>query len=113
MGSYRPLEDERNYLAHGCFGICPDNPTILFWVAADDYVRFQREVLPREARGEIADDRHAELKKKMYGYRVLDLEALYNHMEKFWWAIFYFNGYLADPSNPLRIQEFDRLRGAL
>jgi hypothetical protein len=30
-------------------------------------------------------------------------------MEQFWWAIFYFNGYLREPKNAGRAAEFQRL----
>jgi hypothetical protein len=46
----------------------------------------------------------------MYVYRRSDLEAIYNDMESFWWAAFYFNGYLRAPTDPGRIAEFEKLR---
>jgi hypothetical protein len=106
---YGSLEAERNYLAHGCFGICPKDPTLLFWIPVKDHVWFQTEVLSKESRGEIAEDRHARLKEKMYVYRLSDLENIYKQMEEFWWATFYFNGYLREPNNEGRVEEFRRL----
>jgi hypothetical protein len=61
---YGSLEAERNDLAHGCFGVCDEDPTILFWIHVKDYVWFQTEVLSKESRGEIAEDRHARLKQR-------------------------------------------------
>jgi hypothetical protein len=106
---YGSLEAERNDLAHGCFGICPKDPTILFWISAKDHVWFQTEALSKESRGEIAEDRHTRLKENMYVYRLSDLEGVYKKMEEFWWATFYFNGYLRDPNSAGRGEEFRRL----
>jgi hypothetical protein len=106
---YRSLEKERNDLAHGCFGACPQDPTILFWIHVKDHVWVQTEVLSKESRREIDGDRHARLKEKMFVYRLSDLENLYQRMEEFWWAAFYFNGYLREPSNTGRLAEFHRL----
>ena len=106
---YGSLEAERNDLSHGCFGICPQDPTVLFWIHVKDHVWFQTEVLSKESRGEIAEDRHARLKENMYVYRLSDLESVYQQMEEFWWVAFYFNGYLRDPRNPGRAEEFRRL----
>jgi len=107
---YTSLEKQRNDLAHGCFGICEQDTTVLFWIEVKDHVHFQTDTLTREARGDFPPDRHERLKKNMYVYRLSDLEMLYEDMEKFWWTIFYFNGYLRDPKNSYRIAEFDRLR---
>ena len=46
----------------------------------------------------------------MFVYRLSDLDALYAQMREFWWAIFYFNGYLREPNHSGRIDEFRRLR---
>ena len=69
-----------------------------------DHIWFQTEALSKESRGGIAADRHTRLKQKMYVYRLSDLESLYKQMEEFWWATFYFNGYLRDPEDTGRIQ---------
>jgi hypothetical protein len=106
---YQSLEAERNDLSHGCFGICFEDPTILFWIHVKDHVWFQAEALSKESRSEIAEDRHVRLKEKMYVYRLSDLENIYEQMEEFWWAGFYFNGYLRDPTNSGRQKEFHRL----
>ena len=107
---YGSLESERNALAHGCFGICPDDPSILFWIDTKEHVHFQTEVLALESRGETPQDRHGRLKENMFVYREADLAAVYEKMEKFWWAIFYFNGYMRDRGNPGRQEELERLR---
>ncbi|MGH8645899.1 MAG: hypothetical protein ACREX4_16140 [Gammaproteobacteria bacterium] len=109
MVVYGSLESDRNSLAHGCFGVCPEDSTILFWIDVKDHVHFQTEVLSKESRGEIPDDRHARLKEKLYVYSLSDLDDLHNKMEEFWWAVFYFNGYLRDPKNKWRAEEFTRL----
>jgi hypothetical protein len=109
MKVYTSLETERNALAHGCFGICPDDPSLLFWIDVKDHVHFQTETLSKESKGEFAADRHAILKEKLYVYRPTDLQSLHDDMEQFWWAIFYFNGYLREPKNAGRAAEFQRL----
>ena len=45
----------------------------------------------------------------MYVYSLNELENLYNRMEKLWFDIFYFNGYLRDVTNYLRQAEFKKL----
>jgi hypothetical protein len=45
----------------------------------------------------------------LYVYRSADLQSLYEDMEQFWWAIFYFNGYRREPKNAGRAAEFRRL----
>jgi hypothetical protein len=107
---YGSLESQRNALAHGCFGICPDDESLLFWIDIKHHVHFQAEILSRELRGEIADDRHKRLKENMFVYRLADLDTLYDDMEDFWWATFYFNGYLREPTNTGRVAEHEKLR---
>ena len=106
---YKYLEIQRNDLAHGCFGICPEDSSILFWIEVKHHVHFQMEVLSRESKGHFALDRHARLKDHMFVYRDKDLQVLYDEMEQFWWTIFYFNGYLRDPNNTGRKDEFTRI----
>jgi hypothetical protein len=110
MGVYASLEAERNALAHGCFGISDDDPTVLYWLDIKDHVHFQVEVLSNESKGNILPDRHVRLKANMFVYRIADLEMLYAQMKEFWWAMFYFNGYLRDPSNPGRATEIAKIR---
>ena len=111
MRVYSSLEAQRNALAHGCFGISDDDPNVLYWVDIKDHVHFQVEVLSKESRGEISADRHARLKQNMYVYRMADLEALYEQMKEFWWAMFYFNGYLRRPTEAGRFAELAKARG--
>jgi hypothetical protein len=68
------------------------------------------EVLSKETSGVIDDDRHARLTQHMYVYRQTDLDSLYEGMKEFWWAIFYFNGYLRRPADQGRIEEVAKLR---
>ncbi len=106
---YGSLERERNALAHGCFGICPEDETILYWTEVKEHVHFQVEVLSQEAKGLVGGDRHKKLKEAMFVYRLSDLEEIYREMEEFWWAMFYFNGYLRAPENAGRIAEYEKL----
>jgi hypothetical protein len=116
---YGSLENQRNALAHGCFGICDDDPSLLLWIDIRDHVHFQAEVLAKELRGEQLPDPHERLKKNMYVYRLADLDRLYEDMEQFWWAAFYFNGYLRRPNEPGRkvelqkVREFSQVKAAL
>ena len=88
MSVHKSLETERDYLAHGCFGVCPDDPSLLFCIAVKHHVHFQTATLSKESKGEFAAERHARLKKNLYVYRSTDLQRLYEDMEQFWWAIF-------------------------
>jgi hypothetical protein len=107
---YGSIEKERNTLAHGCFGICETDPDLLFCIDPKDHVHFIVETLSSEARGNISKDRHARLKENMYVYRKADLHKMYQDMESFWWAAFYFNGYLRRPAEAARIAELAKLR---
>ncbi|MXS82913.1 hypothetical protein ABD07_07345 [Nitrosomonas oligotropha] len=107
---YSSLENQRNDLAHGCFGICPDDADILFWIELKHHIHFQVEVLANEANGKFENDRHARLKPHLFAYRKSDLESLYSQMEEFWRIIFYFNGYLRNPSDLDRQAEYHRLQ---
>lgn len=109
LGVYKSLEDERNKLAHGCFGISDDDPDVLFWIEVKNHVHFQTDVLSVEARGVVSEDRHSRLKQNLYVYRRADLDALYSQMEEFWWTAFHLNGYLRDPRHPGRVEEFRQL----
>lgn len=86
LSVYSSLEAQRNSLAHGCFGTSPDDPTVLFWIDVKDNVHFIAEVISKESRGEIAEDRHSRLKQNMFVYRLSDLDSLYSEMEEFWWV---------------------------
>ena len=110
MRVYSSLEAERNALAHGCFGISNDDHSVLFWLDVKHHVQFQVQVLSKEAKGEFDVDRHAKLKENMFVYRLADLRALYGHMKEFWWAMFYFNGYLRKPNVSGRVADFYKLR---
>ena len=66
--------------------------------------------LAKELRGEQIPDPHERLKKNMYVYRQADLDMLYEDMEQFWWAAFYFNGYLRRPNDPGRQSDLKKLR---
>lgn len=109
LAVYKSLERQRNDLAHGCYGTCPEDPDILFWIDVKEHVHFQTETLALEHQGIIHEDRHKRLKANLFVYRMKDLHDLYEKMEQFWWATFYFNGYLRERQNPLRAQEFQKL----
>ena len=106
---YKSLEAQRNDLAHGCFGVCPDDSSLLFWIDVKHHVHFQTETLLKESNGEFTEDRHRRLKENLFVYRHTDLQTLYEDMEQFWWSIFYFNGYIREPSNAGRAAEFQRV----
>lgn len=41
MVVYGSLESQRNALAHGCFGVAANDPTVLLWIDIRDHVHFQ------------------------------------------------------------------------
>lgn len=107
---YASLEKERNALAHGCFGVSADDPSILFWVDIKDHVHFQTEVLAAELRGEPITNPHARLKEKLFVYRLNDLYDIYEQMERFWYNVFYFNGFLRRSSDAGMIERHKQIR---
>jgi hypothetical protein len=109
INEYGSLEKQRNKLAHGLFGICPDDEDLLFVIGIDRHVLWQADIIPKLDRGEIPADPHEGLKEHLYVYRLSDLESLHRQMEQLWWDLFYFNGYLRNSQNSLRIAEFQRL----
>lgn len=109
LAVYGSLETQRNALAHGCFGVCVDDPDVLFWIEMKHHVHFQTEVFSKEAAGVIDVDPHARLKQHIYVYRRSDLDELYSQMEELWWAVFYFMGYVRNPNDAGRVAELQRL----
>jgi len=109
IAEYRSLEAQRNKLAHGCFGVCPDDEDLLFVISVNHHVLWQADILPKHLKGNIRVDSHEGLKQHMYVYRISDLQSLYCQMEQLWWDMFYFNGYLRDPQNSGRVSEFRKL----
>jgi hypothetical protein len=109
IGEYRGLESLRNDLAHGCFGICPDDEDLLFVIKVEHHVRWQADILPKHLQGIIPDDSHQGLKENMFVYNMKDFEALNRRMTELWWDMFYFNGYLRDRTNPRRYAEFRKV----
>jgi hypothetical protein len=110
MRVYGSLEAERNMLAHGCFGRCDEDPSLLYCIEIKHNVHFIVETLSREARGDFSKDRHARLKEHLYVYRKADLVKIYVDMESFWWAVFYFDGYLRNPADKGRLAEREKLK---
>jgi hypothetical protein len=106
---YKGLEAQRNELAHGCFGVCPDDEDLLFVIGVRHHVLWQADILPKHLKGEIPVDSHEGLKQHMCVYRMSDLDALYRQMMQLCWDMFYFNGYLREPHNSGRLAEFRKL----
>jgi hypothetical protein len=109
MANYKSLESQRNELAHGCFGICPDDESLLFVIKVQYHSIWQADILPKHVKGIIPADSHQGLKEKMHVYRFSELEKLYSSMERLWFDIFYFNGYLRNTTNANRRTEFEKL----
>jgi hypothetical protein len=107
---YGSLEQERNALAHGCFGVAANDTSVLLWISVKDHVKFQTDVLARYARGESVPDPHARLKESLYVYTALGLSAIQRDMEQFWKAAMCFNSYLRFRSNPDQQMEFERIK---
>lgn len=106
---YKSLEAERNHLAHGVWGFAPDNPELMYWMDSRDHLHSNATILNNFKRGIFEEDTHRPIKERLFVYRLTDLEALHAEFEDFWWSLFHFNGYLREPENPGRIQEFERL----
>jgi hypothetical protein len=110
IADYGRLESHRNrYLAHGCFGVCPDDTDLLFVITVDDHVLWQADILPKHLKGIVPTDPHEGLKEHIYVLTKTDLDTLYLQMEQLWWDLFYFNGYLRAPSEAGRVAEFQKL----
>jgi hypothetical protein len=57
----------------------------------------------------MREDRHELLKKRMFVYKIKDLEQLYSDMKDCWQAAFNFNVYLRHPGQPIATQMFELL----
>jgi hypothetical protein len=106
---YGSLEKERNALAHGCFGVAGNDPSVLLWIDIRDHVHFQTEVLAQMASGKTPADPHARLRKNMFVYRTSDLQSLQRDMEHFWKASQKLNSYLRLPSRSPESEAFRQL----
>jgi hypothetical protein len=114
MVGYGSLERQRNDLAHGCFGVCPDDEDLLFVISVEHHVLWQADILPKLAKigseGSMpVPDPHQGLQENMYVYRLKEIERLHAEMEEQWWDMFYFNGYLRQRNDHRRVAEFQRL----
>jgi hypothetical protein len=109
MADYESLGLQRHTLAHSCFGICPDDDSLLFVIKVEHHVIWQADILPKLTKGIIPADSHEGLKQKMFVYKLSELEELYIRIKQFWFDLFYFNGYLRDRSNSGRQAEFAKL----
>ena len=109
ISDYKSLESERNALAHGCLGFarmmtaccCPHQGSTPRHLAS----RYSAETFKRDNTSRFPSG----VKGSDYVYSLNELENLYNRMEKLWFDIFYFNGYLRDVTNYLRQAEFKKL----
>ena len=110
ISAYASLEQQRNALAHGCFGVASNDESVLLWISVKDHARFQTNVLARSARGEVVVDPHKELKDRLFVYRKADLSELFREMEQFWDAARHFNSYLRFRPSPVQLSEFKRIQ---
>jgi hypothetical protein len=62
-----------------------------------------------ESKGIIRQDRHRILRENLFVYRLEDIENLYEDMEQMWFAVFHLSGFLREPSNPMRAEQFEKL----
>lgn len=105
---YASLEKERNCLAHGCFGVAANDPSVLLWIDIKDHVHFQTDILARLDRGDSIPDPHKRLKEHMYVYRKCDLAGIQEDMEQCWNAARHFNAYIRNRSGSGQLTEFKR-----
>jgi hypothetical protein len=120
MRVYESLEKERNALAHGCFGIASNDPSVLLWIDVKDHVHFQAEVLPKIHNGKSVANPHERLKNKMFVYHKADLLQILDNIKQLWETMNNFNCHLLNTSQVhylnevLRCsQEFPLIRDAL
>src|SRR5262249_25974674 len=73
ISDYKSLESQRNVLAHSCFGICPDDDSLLFVIKVEHHVLWQADMLPKHMKGMIPADAHEGLKQEMFVYRLPEL----------------------------------------
>lgn len=113
LATYGSLEKQRARLAHGCFGICPDDEDLLFVIPVAKHVLWQADILPKHLKGVIPADSHEGLKESLWVYRMADFDRLHSEMEQMWWDFFYFNSYLRAPHESPRAAEFQKLLKSL
>ena len=110
LKNYSRLGAHRNDIAHGIFGTCPDDASIVFWIHAKDYAHFNADVLHSEAQGEGLPDPHKKLRESLFVLKKSSLDLAYREIEELWWIVHYFLGYVKDPENFRRKAEFDKLK---
>lgn len=103
--AYKYLENERNCLAHGCFGVASNDESVLFWLAVKDHVEFQTTVLSKMANGIDVEDPHEHLRKRMYVYKSSDLSGIEDDMKSFRKLAGQFNVYLRFKTVPSRSEK--------
>jgi len=109
MVEYGSLEGQRNDLAHGCFGLCPDDESLLFMIKVEDHVLWQADILPKLDAGTFQGHPHQGLREKLWVYRMPDLDRLHADMKRLLWDMFHFNGYVRQPKHAGPNAEFQRL----
>jgi hypothetical protein len=80
------LEKERNYLAHGCFGVSISIPDHIVWVAQSDFLAFTA--------AHKANDKPFDLRSKQFVYELGTLERIAQEISEFYTQIGFFTGYL-------------------
>ena len=77
---HKSIEAERNALAHGIIGVCPDIPDGIIWLPANEQINIR--IQPQSSEFEFS--RYAELYSKSYVYRDSDLLKLLQDINWLW-----------------------------
>ncbi|HZW24743.1 MAG TPA: hypothetical protein VFF26_04590 [Gallionella sp.] len=110
---YSSLEKERNYLAHGVYGVCDEQRDILFLIPIKDHVTFMADIVPRLTRGDEVADPHFKLKLKMFVWKLAELHELQEQMRDFIWGAMAFNAHLRERGSESTSSQLERARNIL
>lgn len=70
---------------------------------------WQTDILSKHKRKLPIAEPHRGLQERLTVYRLKDLESLRSNIERLWWDLFYFNGYLRQMAESSEGQWLERL----
>ncbi|MEJ1969774.1 MAG: hypothetical protein WDN03_14235 [Rhizomicrobium sp.] len=86
---------ERDALGHGCYGICPRISDGILWVESKYVAPWTVSMLLKESAGlSYTGTEHDELARRIFVYRMEDLEAVYNEIDETQQIAFEFVAYV-------------------
>lgn len=101
-------EKERDHLAHGCFGICRSIPDGVLWIESKHVTPWNVSMLMKEPN--FTGKEHAELAKKIFVYRLEDINAVHREIDEAWKATFDFIAYLRWTPSQGGLSDVERYR---